>query len=91
MREGVKGSNREAGRVDDLCAVGAFHQEEAGVARVILVGLLAHLAHRRQGKAGLHGAREDTVTTPLQPIIHAMVTVIHAMVTVIHSHTCCAS
>jgi hypothetical protein len=56
--------------VDDLCAVGAFHQEEAGIARVVLVWLLAHLAHRRQGEAGLHRAREDMVMvrvrTPLE-------------------------
>ena len=60
----LRGAHREAGRVDDLCAVGAFHQEEAGVARVVLVGLLADLTHRRQGEAGLQGARGEAPSEP---------------------------
>jgi len=45
---------REAGRVYYLSTVRALHQGEAGVAAVVLVGLLAHLAHGRQGQARLH-------------------------------------
>lgn len=43
----------EAGRVDDLGTVGAFHQSEGGVSGLLLIGLFADLTHRRQRQARL--------------------------------------
>lgn len=43
----------EAGRVDDLGTVGAFHQSEGRVSGLLLIGLFADLTHRRQRQARL--------------------------------------
>lgn len=44
---------REAGRMDDLCTVGALHQSEGRVSGFLLVGLLADLTDCRQRQARL--------------------------------------
>lgn len=61
---------REAGRVDNLCTVGTFHQSEGGVSSFLLVGLLADLAHCRQRKTRLEEADiYHTYQTHLQIIL----------------------
>lgn len=52
--------------MDYLCAVGTFHQREGGVAGLLLIGLLADLAHCRERKARLEGTQGVTKQTRLQ-------------------------
>lgn len=51
---------REAGRMDYLCTVGTFHQNEGGVAGFLLIGLLADLTYCRQRKARLEGTEGES-------------------------------
>lgn len=57
---------REAGGMDNLCAVGTFHQSEGGVAGLLLIRLLADLTHCRERKARLEGTQGVTKQTRLQ-------------------------